>query len=355
MRDPLSWSFPIGRLFGATLRVHVLFPATVAALLLRVAFKEGNASGLWIEALWVLVILFFSVILHELGHCCGARLVDGDATEIVLWPLGGLATVDVPNTARANFIATAAGPAANFVVCLAAAVGLFAWSYSAWPLFNPRWDPLSVVLVNLVDKTQYGNSFSGLSQPLAPGPVLVARIFWINWFLFLINLLPGFPLDGSRLLQSILWPSIGYTRATVAAIYVGFVTAMVVGIYSVATWDPLPGFLCLFIWVVTSRQQWILLEAGGEDALFGYDFSQGYTSLEREPPGLPRRRRPNLWQRWSHRRAAQKLLREAEQREAEERRMDQLLQKVQQQGLQALSEEERRFLTRVSAKYRNRQ
>jgi hypothetical protein len=55
------------------------------------------------------------------------------------------------------------------------------------------------------------------------------------------------------------------------------------------------------------------------------------------------------------RRAARKLQRELEQREAEERRMDELLEKVQRDGLQALSDEERRFLTRVSAKYRNRQ
>jgi len=48
------------------------------------------------------------------------------------------------------------------------------------------------------------------------------------------------------------------------------------------------------------------------------------------------------------------MQRETEQRESEERRMDELLEKVQREGLHALTEEERRFLTRVSAKYRNR-
>jgi hypothetical protein len=55
------------------------------------------------------------------------------------------------------------------------------------------------------------------------------------------------------------------------------------------------------------------------------------------------------------RRAAKRMQKEQEQREAEERRMDELLEKVQRQGLAALTDEERRFLTRVSAKYRNRQ
>jgi hypothetical protein len=102
--------------------------------------------------------------------------------------------------------------------------------------------------------------------------------------------------------------------------------------------------------------QWIMLEGGGDDSLLGYDFSQGYTSLERDQP-VPRRRRrrPSFWQRWWQRRAARKLQRQQEQRQAEERRMDELLQKVQQKGLQSLSDEERRFLKRVSDKYRNRQ
>ena len=76
--------------------------------------------------------------------------------------------------------------------------------------------------------------------------------------------------------------------------------------------------------------------------------------LEREN-SASRRRRPSVWQRWWQKRQARKLQREMEQREAEENRMDELLEKVQREGLQSLSDEERRFLTRVSAKYRNRQ
>src|SRR5207253_9670150 len=77
--------------------------------------------------------------------------------------------------------------------------------------------------------------------------------------------------------------------------------------------------LALFIYV-TCRQQYIILGHGGEDSLFGYDFSQGYTSLERDQPP-PRRRRPGIWQRWLQRRAARKVQRAIEQREADERRM----------------------------------
>jgi stage IV sporulation protein FB len=163
-------------------------------------------------------------------------------------------------------------------------------------------------------------------------------------------------MDAGRVLQCILWHWFGYRQATLIAVCVGFVFALILGVIAMAAPDYGVLTLCLALFIYsTCRQQWILLETGGEDSPFGYDFSQGYTSLERDQPSPPRRRQPNFWQRWWQRRAQRKRQREEEQRELEERRMDELLEKVQRLGLQALTDEERRFLTRVSAKYRNRQ
>ncbi len=140
-----------------------------------------------------------------------------------------------------------------------------------------------------------------------------------------------------------------------AAVYAGFISALLFGVFAILGNELLALCLALFIFFAC-RLQWIILEGGGEDSLLGYDFSQGYTSLERDQPA-PRKRRPreNVWQRWWRRRAQRKLQRQQEQREADERRMDQLLEKVQRDGLQSLTDEERRFLKRVSDKYRNRQ
>jgi hypothetical protein len=102
-------------------------------------------------------------------------------------------------------------------------------------------------------------------------------------------------------------------------------------------------------------QLWFILENGGEDGLFGYDFSQGYTSLERDEPVRTRTaRQPNWFQRWRQRRRAARLQREQEQREAEDRRLDELLEKVHREGKDSLSDEERRFMKRVSERLRNR-
>ena len=178
----------------------------------------------------------------------------------------------------------------------------------------------------------------------------------MNYILFLFNIiLVGFPMDSGRLLQCVLWPRVGYRQATLVAVFAGFITCVVLGVYAVWFYDFLALCLCLFIWW-SCKNQWMILETGGDDALLGqYDFSQGYTSLERdEPPAPPRVRRVSWWQRWLQQRTARKIQREMEQREAEERRMDELLDKVQHHGMAALSDEERRFLKRVSERYRNR-
>src|SRR5690242_6586215 len=97
MRDPFSWSFPIGRLFGITVRIHFLFPLVAIGLILRVAAQKDVIPGTWIDAAMVMGLLFFTVLLHEFGHCFAACRVGGDANEVLLWPLGGLAACDVPH------------------------------------------------------------------------------------------------------------------------------------------------------------------------------------------------------------------------------------------------------------------
>lgn len=355
MRDPLTWSFPIGRFFGITVRVHLLFLFFAIGMVAR-----GMAKGYAAEALLMQVLLFVSVLLHEFGHCFAARQVDGDASEILMWPLGGLAYVDVPQTARANFITTAGGPAVNLLLC-AVAGGALAGSGLLAPM-NPFWETIKFTKEGIGADALYSWSTGAMVQNLSTLQLLFARLFYINWILFWFNiLLVGFPLDGGRLLQCILWPYVGFRQATRVVIFSGWIIALLLGLYTLITFEGSSGsanlllfFLALFIYV-TCKQQFILLETGGlgEESLFGYDFSQGYTSLERDQPAA-RRPRQSFWRRWLQRRAERKRQLDEEQRIQEERRVDELLDKVQRSGMQSLTDEERRFLNRVSAKYRNR-
>jgi Zn-dependent protease len=351
MRDPFAWSIPLGRLFGITIRVHLLFPVIALALILRAACQKDAVPGAWVDAAVIMGLLFLSVLLHEFGHCFAARFVQGDATEILIWPLGGLARVDVPHNPRANFITSAAGPAVNLVLLLASALLLFTLAD-----LQPPWNPFGYLARDGSSGLFHLQKWSGGEAPFPPThyAVLLTQLFWVNWFLFLLNVvLIGFPLDGGRMFQAILWKYVGYRQATLAAVIAGFVTMFVVGLYSIVQNEVLALGLCIFIYV-SCKHEWIVLETGGEDSLFGYDFSQGYTSLERDQPAAPVTAppKPSWWERWRQKRAAKKLQRELERREAEERRMDQLLEKISSQGMSALSEEERRFMKQFSDQQR---
>jgi Zn-dependent protease len=351
MRDPFFWSIPLGRIFGITVRVHVLFPVVALGLILRYAVKQDLAPGTWIDGVWLTGLLFISVLLHEFGHCFAARWVDGDATEIMMWPLGGLASVDLPHEPRAHFITAAAGPAVNFLL---AGLCVFLLAFTTDLGYQPLWNPLTSVLrhnsTGMIELWTWNNQFLEVHQVW---PIVLARLFWVNWTLFLLNvLLVCYPLDGGRMLQSILWPSLGYRQATLAVIYTGFVFTVVVGLISIVYEELLVFCLAIFIYV-SCRTQLFVLETGGDEGLFGYDFSQGYTSLERDQPNITTKR-TSWWKRWRDRRAARKLQRELETREADERRLDELLEKVQKLGMSALTDEERRFMKRVSDRYRNR-
>jgi Zn-dependent protease len=357
MRDPLSWSWPIFRIFGITVRVHLLFPLVALGLVLRAGGAKDVIPGTWIDATMLVGLTFLAVLLHEFGHCYGARLVDGDATEVLLWPLGGLAYVDVPNTPRANFIATAMGPAVNLLLCLLSALILgLVLNPGLQPQWNPIWYPFRQpdLSGNLWHFTTWSGGPGGDTSDMAI--VALEQFFWINWVLFLLNvLILGFPLDGGRMLQCLLWPRMGYHNSMRMAIYSGFLFAIIIFVVSLWQNEVLVFFLCIWIYL-SCKQQLIVLMTGGEDSMLGYDFSQGYTSLERDEPApaQPRKKRLSFWQRWLQRRAARKLQREQERQEADERRMDELLEKIQREGRQALTEEENRFLKRVADRYRNR-
>lgn len=361
MTDPVSWSLPMGRLFGVNVRVHVLFPIIAVVLILRAAYTKGAPAGTWLDAAMLAILLLIIVVLHELGHCFGARWVDGDARNILIWPLGGLAFVEVPRTARANFIAAAAGPLVNVFICVV--VGLAFCILTDFRLRLP-WNPLPVTEWGWspyrVDAAGHLRLFRWSGQEFLESRVAVivlARMFWLSLVLLVLNVaLPAFPLDGGRMFQCALWPRLGFHASMQVAIFAGFITAIVVFIGSMAINDVMIFFLALFVFWYC-RAQMIALETSGEDSIFGYDFSQGYTSLERDEdaPARPRRRRrPGFFQRWRQNRLARKMQHEQEVRQVEEQRMDALLEKVQRQGLQALTEEESRFLKRVSDKYRNR-
>jgi Zn-dependent protease len=396
MRDPMSWSIPLFRAFGIQVKLHILYIVITLGMLLRV-YAVDKSHLAEFALIWV-VILFVIVLLHEFGHCFAARRMDGDAEEILMWPLGGLAYCSVPHTPRANLITAVGGPAVNVLICLVAAGALFAASYLPpinifetrqlyypelhnWktggdgkpyadtPVFSDpttgrristwdfRQDPDGKIYVpSPQDRRQWIPVKLADADVYSPWILWTARVFWMSWLLLLFNLIPAFPLDGGRMLQCILWGRSGdYRSATQVACWSGLITALLFLVLSFWWNDSLLLFLGLFM-MFSSYQQLMALDRGVEDGgTFGYDFSKGYGGFGPEDDApAPKARRVGPIKRWLQARRARKIQREATQRAADEQRLDALLDKISQTGKESLTPEERRFMDRVSARYRNR-
>jgi Zn-dependent protease len=138
------------------------------------------------------VMIFAIVTLHEFGHALACRQVGGRADNIVLWPLGGVAYVDPPQRPGAHL-----------------------WSISAGPLVNLALMPLLALSLLAVP--------SGPASSTSDFAIFVTSLNLINIVLFLFNMLPIYPLDGGKILRSLLWYIVGRARSLMATVVVGFI------------------------------------------------------------------------------------------------------------------------------------
>ena len=169
------------------------------------------------------------------------------------------------------------------------------------------------------------------------------RFYGLSYFLLLINLLPIFPFDGGRIVQAWLWPRKGYHASMGIATATGMIGAIgigLVGLFLEESWLIL--MIAIFGYFTCWQTRRMLKEgaefSGGE---FGYDFSQGYTSLERSDET---ERKPGLFERRRARKAAAKAERERKFREDHDREVERVLSKISESGMESLSAKERRIL-----------
>ncbi|MCH7814444.1 MAG: hypothetical protein IID40_10540 [Planctomycetes bacterium] len=334
--NPISWSFGVGRLFGIRIRMHLFFVFGAILVLMR-AFHQAQQGVPWVwvgQGVGTLAILFLIVLLHEFGHCFGARFVGGQADEILMWPLGGLASVAPPHTARANLITAAAGPAVNVVICVVVGAILVVTTGSGWSV---PWNPFAFAAPAVLPEAQW--------------QWWLVIVFAVSYLLLLFNLAPVFPLDGGRVLQCLLWPSMGFQQSTKFATGIGMVGAIGFAAAGLISGQMLLLGIAIFGYL-TCWQQRQMLKMGGfaDEGEFGYDFSQGYTSLERSEPSL---RRPGYFARRRAARAVRRELREQRRLEAQRREVDRILTKISEHGADSLTPPERRILERETERQRS--
>ncbi len=387
MQNPMRWALPLFRFWGVQVRVHILFFLVTLGLFIRQVSRDGSVLGPLDVLLFTVVMLFGIILVHEYGHVYGARRVDGDSEEILIWPLGGLAYCDIPHHWKASFITTLAGPMANVFMALLSGFVLLGFGFI--PTLSPLDDPYISPMKNYHDgrtytseygfklyeagtatpaagteKVEYGGkpdamreaardymATNGYERALAPTAfVWLNRFFWLNVVLLLLNLVPAYPLDGGQLMHALIWKyTDNYRQATMIACYSGYVVAMILLVISITNNSTLVLALGGFIFASSYFKLKQTIEGANE---FGYDFSGGYSTLDAEDE-RPRRKPVSFFKRWLQARAAKRLKHEHDQRQREDERMDQLLEKIATQGRESLTAEERRFMQRVSERYRN--
>jgi stage IV sporulation protein FB len=168
-----------------------------------------------------------------------------------------------------------------------------------------------------------------------------------------LNLIPAYPLDGGQMLRAWLVAQKGNLAGSELALKIGMFAAIGLFIVGFVHKDfgwlfGLSGFLFLMAYVELQRVRIVEYQ---EETVFGYDFSQGYTSLERSMPE-DEGPRLSMWQRWKQQREAEVRRREEEHEQEAEARLDSLLAKIKEQGMSSLSPAEKQMLETASAKIR---
>ncbi len=167
-------------LFGFRVRVHPFF--WLIALVLGMGGR-GKADP--VETVLWMVVMFVSIVVHELGHAFAIRKYGGDCW-ITLYGFGGLASSNwVDRTPRQQILVSAAGPAAGFLLAALVLAGVHLAGH------NVRFVP-DVVPVRF-------DLFANQHLTLLVWYLLVINILW-----GFLNLLPIYPLDGGQIAREIL-------------------------------------------------------------------------------------------------------------------------------------------------------
>jgi Zn-dependent protease len=246
-----SQGIPLGRILNIPVNVDyswflifILLTWSLAISYYPSEFRQWPSAWYWILGAITTIMLFVSVLLHELGHSVVALHYKIPVRNITLFIFGGVAQItSEPPTAMSEFWIAIAGPVVSFILA-----GFFA-------LFE-----LAV-------------------SSLTPLFALMKYLAYINGTLGLFNLIPGFPLDGGRVFRAIVWGTSGdFRKATRIASGVGRVIAylfILVGVYFIFSGNFAGGIWIAFIgWFLENAAQSQVQQMAIRDLLAGRKVSQ---------------------------------------------------------------------------------
>jgi Zn-dependent protease/predicted transcriptional regulator len=233
-------SIRLGKLFGIEIGLHyswfliaLLITMSVGAQF-QASHAEWGPRVIWALAVLTSILFFVTLLAHEMSHALVARTRGLTTTAITLFALGGLAQIEKePEDAKTEFLVGIAGPLSSALIGVAS-LGI------AWTL--------------------------GWHMPATPDTPIRAMFVWlgyINLSLAAFNMIPGYPLDGGRILRSILWiTSHDAVKATYRAATVGKIIALLFIAFGIFQFFGGAGFGGLWIAFIG----WFLLQAATASA-----------------------------------------------------------------------------------------
>jgi Zn-dependent protease len=211
----MKWAFQIGNLGETRLRIHFSF---LILLLWTGIFswkEQGPAAAF--DAVFFTCLIFFCVLLHELGHVFAARRYGIRTPQITLLPFGGVAQMErLPEKPLQEIAVALAGPAVNLGIAALLWLGML--------------------------------STHSLPDPASMEFALPIRLLSLNIWLALFNLLPAFPMDGGRVLRALLALKFDPLRATRFAARIGQTLALALGFIGIFS-SPLLVLLAGFVFL----------------------------------------------------------------------------------------------------------
>jgi Zn-dependent protease len=223
MDNPMS--LKIGRFFGINLYIHWTFWLLPLWVILAPSPEPDLSLPLRLS---VLAALFGCVVLHEYGHALTARLFGIATRDVTLYPIGGVARLErMSEKPWDEFSIAIAGPLVNLAIAILLMVGTAA--------------------VGLVAPALLAGAAGAFLSILVVG----------NLFLFGLNLLPAFPMDGGRIFRALLSVFIGRLPATRAAVVVSIGMAVLFGLVGVLVLHN-PWLVLIGVFVIWAGQQELL-------------------------------------------------------------------------------------------------
>ncbi|MFW5961647.1 MAG: site-2 protease family protein, partial [bacterium] len=226
-------SFTVGHLFGIPVKIHfsllIILPFFAWAFGSNIIYLTENTDiarrelllNPYLLGLIMSVMLFVSILIHELAHSLVARKKDVETTDITLMLFGGLANIEeISKDPKDEVKIAASGPLTSL------ALGL------------------TLVII----------------ASLAPNFILedlrliIMYTGQLNIFLALFNLLPAFPSDGGRILRALIAQRTSFRRATEIASKVGKAFAWFFGILGFMSGNFLLVFIAFFIYIGASQE-----------------------------------------------------------------------------------------------------